>query len=518
MNQHLFFLSFLTGPLLFGCTKVLPDNQKDRTRINAPVFKKLHKGVNIDTSVPQNGVWFKVQHDAAHFRAAADAGFQSVRVFMPYYGDIKSMEAQIVEALDNDLAIVVCMWGLNSWSQKDISVAIEQIAKRWRHLARLWKRYPGDLVFEVLNEPEGIGFKGKQAHKKAMKLYNAAVQAIREEDANRPILIGCPGYNDSIYLDPYVTEEHLTYTFGDGQGFYDDTSTGVAIHFYRPQHKDGVNFAMWTMSLEGEVWKPSILREITNASKWRERIDVNIPIITSEWGCWLFPRRSDKDLNEWLDYHMSLFKAHSIGNMWYTGILNNQASFAIYDTELGWNQKVLDKLTGVKPTLLPKTSQVINGEFFRPDSAWSLTTDKITKEYIHGSESLNGTSMLKLSVPEGVEGQLYQQTVVDEKQKSPPGRTLLHLINGQTYRISFMAMSVGGKGRMKIMLRDARSMDLIYDSHDTDKGWIVIGSEPSTITRLYMHNADDEMDVRLELDVGSQKQVLFIDKVEFVRN
>ena len=39
-----------------------------------------------------------------------------------------------------------------------------------------------------------------------------------------------------------------------------------------------------------------------------------------------------------------------------------------------------------------------------------------------------------------------------------------------------------------------------------------------TITRLYMHNADDEMDVRLELDVGFQKQVLFIDKVEFVRN
>ena len=70
MNQHLFFLSFLTCPLLFGCTEEFPDNQKDRTRINALVFKKLHKGVNIDTSVPQNGVWFKVQHDAAHFRAA----------------------------------------------------------------------------------------------------------------------------------------------------------------------------------------------------------------------------------------------------------------------------------------------------------------------------------------------------------------------------------------------------------------------------------------------------------------
>ena len=131
MNQLLFFLPFLTCPLLFGCAEEFSDNQKDKTRINALVFKKLHKGVNIDTSVPQNGVWFKVRHDVAHFRAAADAGFQSVRVFMPYYGDIKSKEAQIVEALGNDLAIVVCMWGLNSWSEKDISVGIEQIAKRW---------------------------------------------------------------------------------------------------------------------------------------------------------------------------------------------------------------------------------------------------------------------------------------------------------------------------------------------------------------------------------------------------
>ena len=49
---------------------------------------------------------------------------------MPYYGNIKSKEAQIVEALDNDLAIVVGMWGLTSWPKKDISVAIEQIAKR----------------------------------------------------------------------------------------------------------------------------------------------------------------------------------------------------------------------------------------------------------------------------------------------------------------------------------------------------------------------------------------------------
>jgi hypothetical protein len=61
-------------------------------------------------------------------------------------------------------------------------------------------------------------------------------------------------------------------------------------------------------------------------------------------------------------------------------------------------------------------------------------------------------------------------------------------------------------------------MDLIYDSYDADNAWIEIGSEPGTYTRLYTHNADDEMDVRLELDVGSKEQILYLDKVAFVRN
>ena len=43
----------------------------------------LKKGINIDTAGPGKGVWPKIQHDAAHFEAAADAGFGSVRVFLP---------------------------------------------------------------------------------------------------------------------------------------------------------------------------------------------------------------------------------------------------------------------------------------------------------------------------------------------------------------------------------------------------------------------------------------------------
>ena len=71
------------------------------------------------------------QYGPAQMRAIAAAGFGSVRVFMPFKKDANLTKNQIDDALSNGLSIVVCMWGLNSWSEKDISVGIEQIAKRW---------------------------------------------------------------------------------------------------------------------------------------------------------------------------------------------------------------------------------------------------------------------------------------------------------------------------------------------------------------------------------------------------
>ena len=84
---------------------------------------------------------------------------------------------------------------------------------------------------------------------------------------------------------------------------------------------------------------------------------------------------------------------------------------------------------------------------------------------------------------------------------------------GQTYKISFMAKSEDGNGQIKVMLKEAKKLDLIYDSQP-----INIGSEPKTYTKTYTHNAENKMDVRLEFDVGSKKQVLYIDKVALIRN
>ena len=488
-----------------------------KPRANAPVFKKLHKGINMDISTPERGVWPKIQQEEGLFRAAADAGFESVRVFSKGL----STEQEIINALSNDLAIVVCLWGSQEWA-KNQELGEKQIADYWRELAEAWKDYPGDLVFEVLNEAKGIGF--KQTHEnnvKVMALYNAAAQAIRDVDSDRPILLSIPGYNDSEFLDPYATEEYLTYQFDEGKGFYDDPNTGMAIHFYNPRPKDGINFAFWTDSLGSDEakWKKTITEQIMYAVHWRNKIGIDIPIITSEWGCWQFPERSAEDLNKWLDHHMDLFKRYNIGNMWYTGMQNNQRSFAIYNSEFGWNQTVLDKLTGVKPTILPKTNQVINGEFLQQGHAWKLSSDTIKREYIYNDDAFSGSSMLKLTVPEGAESQLYLQTYGAEKEyKGAPGRTLLHLVEGQTYRISFIAATENMNGQIKVALKDAKSGKVLYDSFQQDRQWLKVTNKPRTYTKLYTHHTETEMDVRLEFDFGSKQQVIYLDKVELIRN
>ena len=490
-----------------------------RARTNAPVFKKLSRGVNVDTAVPDRGVWPKVQHQAAHFEAVADAGFESVRVFLPVRAPYESTERQIEDAMSRGLAIVVCLWGADEWSQ-NAEEGRREIADRWGELARAWSRFSGDLVFEILNEPAGIGFKKQEEGATVMSFYNAALQAIRDVDLDRPVLIGPPGFNDSEYLDPFVTEQFLTYRFDGGKGFYEDPNAGVAIHFYSPKHKDGLNFAMWTAPLgeDDAKWKTPVTEEVAKAVRWKERIGVDIPIITTEWGCWLFPGRSARDLRRWLDHHLELFTVHQIGHMWYTGIQNNQRAYALFNSETGWNQEVVQRITGVRPGKLPKVSQVINGEFFKPDLAWRVTSPDLVREYLYGEEAFSGSSMLKLTIPEGKRGELYQQSYSGQRgYKGAPGRTLLHLLQGATYEVSFVGASHDGEGRMAIVLESVKDEKELYNSYKSDGGWLHIGKDKRKYVRIYRHDGKTEMDVRLEFKFGVGPQVLYLDQVECTR-
>jgi len=246
---------------------------------------------------------------------------------------------------------------------------------------------------------------------------------------------------------------------------------------------------------------------------WRKSIGHDIPVVTTEWGCWQFQARDESpDLPAWLDFTINSLKTNDIGSMWYTGIMNNQRVFGIFDSETGWNPVVLGKLTGVHPTTWPSINQVVNGEFLPGDQAWQLTTKTITKEIIT-SGAYSGNSMLKLTVPDASGGQFYTQTYSGTDDKGP-GRTLLHLIQGRSYKIQFVAgTDEGQQGRIQVRLKDASDGSLIKEFKEID-----VSSGPTANAISYKHEAANAMDVRLEFDVGSMKQVLYLDKVELKRD
>jgi len=495
----------------------------------APVFQKLKKGVNQDVNMKYSGTFEKVLHERAHMQAIREAGFESVRIFLPYSvgpaGHL-NFEQRIQDALDYNLAVVVCMWGKgwgdDSWSNDPANGAIE-IANRWKNIANDWKdKFSNEVVFEILNEPAGIGFKDESTFPDVMKLYNAAIKAIREVDVDRPILVGCPGYNDAKYLHPWVSEKYLTYSFNDGLKFFDDPNIGVAIHYYSPGGHDASdgypNFAMWTAPL-GNNWKGAIDRHFSDIESWRNTQSCyNMPVVVTEWGCWLFESRNkSQDLPLWLDYNLSCFQEHNTGSMWYTGIQNNQRPFAIFDSETGWNQVVLNKLTGVVPDSVPPTSQIIDAEFLnRGSNTWKLTNPShVIKSFVGSSQALSGSHSVKLEVSQVTDCQMYQQTLTsDEVSNYCEGRTLLHLIHGKTYKISFMAKSQSGEGQIKVMLKDAENLNTKY----FDSGYQTISETAETYILRYTHNDATAMDVRLEFDLGSKPQVLYLDHVKLIRD
>lgn len=483
----------------------------------AVVVEKLKKGVNQDASLAYSGTFQKVQHERAHMEAIKEAGFESVRIFLPYNADYTKFESRIQDALDYDLAVVVCMWGANTWAG-DINTGITQFTTKWEQITQAWKsKFSNDLVFELLNEPEGIGFVNESSYPDVMALYNAAIPAIRAIDGDRPILVGMPGHNDSEYMDPWVTETYLDYVLGDASSFFEDPNIGISIHFYRPNGSDGNNWAFYTAPQLNVGWEATIDVQLDYAVNWQTKYNTTMPVVVTEWGCWLFESRNNStDLVDWLDYHMDKFEEYGFGNMWYTGVQNNQRSFGIFDSELGWNQVVLDKLTGVTDPFIPSTSQIIDAEFLSWGSeTWKLSTATgVTKSFVNGVSALSGSHSLKLAVSGPTDCQMYQRTLtVEEDGGQAPGRTLIHLIQGETYEVSFMAKAENSNGELKILLKDANNLGTLYYQSEV----VEIATTSNTYSLNYTHTASTEMDVRFEFDIGSKAQTLILDKVSLKR-
>ena len=169
-------------------------------------------------------------HDPAQYDAVKAAGFQSVRFFVG--GDDPAIyRPKIRDALDRDLAVVICLWGNGQWVSKP-KEGIQEFVTLWVRFARYYRDYPDSLVFELWNEPGGLIVKpgeirGIKDGRTAMEYFNAAIPIIRETNPDRPLGIGGPGFRNDHKTTPAMS-------------FAQRIDIGYPVHMSRTGGKDEI--------------------------------------------------------------------------------------------------------------------------------------------------------------------------------------------------------------------------------------------------------------------------------------
>lgn len=190
--------------------------------------ERLGRGVNFGNALeaPSEGDW-GITLDSLHFRRAAEAGFETVRLPVrwsahtsaaPPYGIdpafLQRVDWAIDQALAHDLNIIVNVHhydGLTSdpTAHKDRWLAI------WRQLAHRYQNRPANVLFEILNEPNSDLI---------ATLWNEfaaeALAVIRESNPDRNVVVGPASWNSTNALPDLElpADDHVI----------------VTVHFYEP--------------------------------------------------------------------------------------------------------------------------------------------------------------------------------------------------------------------------------------------------------------------------------------------
>src|SRR5690554_701607 len=162
------------------------------------INQKLGRGINLGDALeaPREGEW-GVRLRADYFRLIAEQGFDSVRIPIRWSTHAKRgkpykinatffsrVDWAIENALQNGLYVII-----NFHHYEKVYANPEKESKRflalWEQVARRYKDYPENLVFEILNEP-----KAKLTPERWNILLAEVLAVIRKENAERIVMIG----------------------------------------------------------------------------------------------------------------------------------------------------------------------------------------------------------------------------------------------------------------------------------------------------------------------------------------
>ena len=264
--------------------------------------EKIGRGLNLGNALEASseGEWGMVIKDK-YLKIIANAGFNSIRLPISWYHHstsdsthtideifFKRVDHVVQEALKNDLVVVMNNHHFDPLDENPEQYWDWQLAL-WRQIADRYKKYPDELIFEVLNEPHG-NFNIDNWN----RLADECIDIIRETNPYRIIVIGGIHYNNYDYLDDLELPE-------------DDRGIIGTFHYYDPFHFThqgagwvGGNADEWL----GTTWRATkeqrqdVKEDLDIAAEWSAT--TNRPVLLGEFGAY-----SKADMNSrylWTDY------------------------------------------------------------------------------------------------------------------------------------------------------------------------------------------------------------------------
>ncbi|MGQ9513756.1 MAG: glycoside hydrolase family 5 protein [Thermoproteota archaeon] len=247
--------------------------------------RRLGRGMNI---LGYDPVWknrSKARMHDEHFRIIKEAGFNTLRIALHPFRDagiddrhrivdtwFKTLDWTVEQSLSNGLLTILDLHEFITMGQDPIGNE-ERFLATWKQISERYRDYPSELIFEILNEPNG---------KLTPELWNSfhreAMMIIRKTNPSRTVIIGPGNWNDINYLDKLELPE-------------EDRNIIVTIHYYRPMEFTHQG-ASWTGQEEriGIEWKgtaeerQAIVRGFQSAQAWAENHDR--PLFLGEFGAY----------------------------------------------------------------------------------------------------------------------------------------------------------------------------------------------------------------------------------------
>ncbi len=245
--------------------------------------KRLGRGVNI---LGYDPIWRfrnKARMKEEHFRLIADAGFNSVRIALHPFRDeavnkeyklsdswLEILDWAIEQALDNGLMAILDFHEFIAMGRTPLENR-EGFLSFWKQIGERYCEYPDEVLFELLNEPNG---------ELTPELWNIflkeALHVVRENNRERTVIIG-PAYWNSINL---LSKLDLP---------EDDRNIIVTVHYYEPMDFTHQG-AKWA-GREGKIgveWrgtdeeKKAVVNSFSKAQSWAK--EHNRPIFLGEFG------------------------------------------------------------------------------------------------------------------------------------------------------------------------------------------------------------------------------------------